>query len=158
MLLRGSTYIMLLDNLLEAGVIELGELGYIMHIGNDVAQIFLKQHEILLGRAIVFGFSSNSIQRRLLRSVMIQARQHIADLLFTGLDPAYDLARFDALKGENLVELRFEHGDERLLVFLGPWSSAWMRLLCSGLLLVGSLERILQIVIGDVIVIIVFQE
>lgn len=156
--LGSSTDIVLLDNLLEAGIIELGELGHIMHVGNDVAQIFLEQHKILLGGAIIFGFSSDSIRRRLLRSGVIQARQHIADLLFAGLDPAHNLAGFDTLKGENLVELGLEHGDERFLVFLGPWSSAWVRLLCSGLLLVGSLEGILQIVIGDVVVIIVFQQ
>ena len=149
---------MLLDNFLEAGIIELGELCYIMHVGNDVAQVFLKQHEILLGRTVLFGFPSDSTRRRLLRPIVIQAGQHIANLLFASLDPAHNLARFDALKGEDFIELGFEHGDEGFLVFLGPWSSAWMGLLRAGLLLVGSLEGILQIVVGDIVVIVIFQE
>jgi hypothetical protein len=32
----------LLDNLLEAGVVQLGELGEVVNIGNDVAQVFLE--------------------------------------------------------------------------------------------------------------------
>lgn len=151
-------YIMFLDDLLEAGIIELCELGYIMHVRNDVAQIFLEQHEILFSRTIPSCFPSNSTRRRLFWFVVVQARQHITDFLFASLDPAYNLPRFDALKGENLVELSLEHGDEGFLVFLGPWSSAGNGLVRTGLLLVGSFESILQIVVGDIVIVIIFQE
>lgn len=39
---------MLLDYLLKARVIELGELGQVMHIGNDITQILFQQLEIIL--------------------------------------------------------------------------------------------------------------
>jgi hypothetical protein len=39
----------LLDDLLEARVVQLGELGEIVHIGDDVAQILLEQVKVLLG-------------------------------------------------------------------------------------------------------------
>jgi len=39
---------MLLDNLLETGVVELRELGQIVHICDDIAHVFLQQFEVLL--------------------------------------------------------------------------------------------------------------
>lgn len=47
-----ATYIMLLDDLLKAGIIELGELGKIVHIGYDITQVFLEQQEVVLGRRL----------------------------------------------------------------------------------------------------------
>lgn len=42
------TDIMLLDYFLKAGVVELGELGQVMHIGDDITQILFQQLEIIL--------------------------------------------------------------------------------------------------------------
>ncbi len=53
---------MFLDDLLKACVVQLGELGQVMHIGNDVANIFLEQLKIfleliavLIGSLLQFG-------------------------------------------------------------------------------------------------------
>lgn len=43
-----NTHIMLLDDLLEACVVQLGELGQVMHVGDDVAQVLLQQVKVLL--------------------------------------------------------------------------------------------------------------
>ena len=43
---------MLLDDLLEASIVQLGELGQVVHIGDDVAQILLEQLKVLLARAV----------------------------------------------------------------------------------------------------------
>lgn len=42
--------IVLLDDLLEACVVELGELGEIMDVGNDITQVLLQEHEFFLAR------------------------------------------------------------------------------------------------------------
>lgn len=43
-----NSYIMLLDDLLEARVVELGELGQVMDICDDIAQVLLEQIKVLL--------------------------------------------------------------------------------------------------------------
>jgi hypothetical protein len=82
---------MLLDNLLEARVVELGEAGQIVHVGNDVAQVLLQQVESLLG---LFGE----------RALLLRARNRIADLLLRRGDAPDNLLALDALERVDLVE------------------------------------------------------
>jgi len=44
----GITHIMLLDNLLETGIVQLSKLRQVMHVCNDVAQICLEQFIVFL--------------------------------------------------------------------------------------------------------------
>lgn len=45
---RDLTYVMLLDDLLEACIVQLRKLGQIVNICNDIAEIFLEQVKVLL--------------------------------------------------------------------------------------------------------------
>lgn len=96
---------MLLDDLLEARVVQLRELGQVVHIGDDVAQVLLQQLEVVLGRAVggVVG-PGHDIMHLLLR------RSYAAD----------DLVALDLGEGVDLVQLRLELLDKLLLLFFVP--------------------------------------
>ena len=96
---------MLLDDLLEARVVQLGELGQVVHIGDDVAQVLLQQLELVLGRA-VGGVGCPG--------------HDIVDLLLRGAYAADDLVALDLGEGVDLVQLRLELLDKLLLLFLVP--------------------------------------
>lgn len=83
---------MLLDNLLETSIVQLGKLGEVVHVGNDVAQVFLEQQEVLLGGLLVAILG-------------IKAAQDFADLLLRGLDAADNLLALNLLEGVDLIEL-----------------------------------------------------
>ena len=59
---------MFLDDLLEARVVELGKLGEVVDVGDDVAQVFLEQVKVLL---VLVGVPR----------ILLGARNCIADLL-----------------------------------------------------------------------------
>lgn len=103
------THIMLLDDLLKARVVELGELGQVMHVGDDVAQILLQQVKVLLNRVALLA-----------RRLLLCTRDGILDLLLRRCYATDDLAALDALEGVDLVELRLQLLDEALLRLLVP--------------------------------------
>lgn len=49
-------HIMLLDDLLEPRIIELGEFCKVMDIGDDVVDVDFQKHKLPLGRPIVVCF------------------------------------------------------------------------------------------------------
>lgn len=100
---------MLLDDLLEPRVVELRKLGQVVHVGDDVAQVFLEQVKVLLDRLAVLA-----------RRLLLCARDGILDLLLRRCYAADDLAALDALEGVDLVELRLQLLDEALLRLLVP--------------------------------------
>lgn len=117
---------MLLDNLLEPGVIELRELCKIMHIRDDIAQILLQELKVLFGRTLA---RLRSILARGVRCGALSPRwwarikffHDILDLFLGHLDAADDLAGLDLLESENFLELCLEDFNERLLVVFGPF-------------------------------------
>jgi hypothetical protein len=60
----------LLNDLLKARVVELGELGEVVHIRDDIAQVLLQQVKVLLDRAVVLALS-----------LLLRAGDGFADLL-----------------------------------------------------------------------------
>jgi hypothetical protein len=98
---------MLLDNLLEARVVELGEACQVMHVGNDVAQILLEQVESLVGLV--------GERARLLRT-----GNRIADLLLRRGNAPDNLLALDALERVDLVEFLVEQLQVVLLRGLVP--------------------------------------
>ena len=96
-LLVGMRLVVLLDNLLETGVVQLYEFGEIMYVGNDIRQVLLEQIELLLGWRILLGL----VVLRVLCEIM--AGNDFLDLLLTVANAADDLLALDFLKGENLV-------------------------------------------------------
>lgn len=101
---------MLLDDLLEARVVNLGELGQIVHVGDDVAQVLLEQLKVLLGRRVLAG----------LELVVVDLADDVVDLLLGGGYAADDLLGLDLLEGVDLVELGLELLDEGLLGLVVP--------------------------------------
>ena len=148
---------MFLDDLLKSCIIELSKFSKIMHVGDDVAQIFLQQHEVILGRHIVLHQRRSSILRRL-RASLIQSRDHIIDFFLASFYPSYDLSRFDSLECEDLIKLSLKLGNERFLVIFGPLSPLRLGILFGRFALIGKLESALQIIVGNIIVLIRFQE
>ena len=148
---------MFLNDLLKSCVIELCKLCKIVNIGDDVAQVFFQQHEVILCRHIILSQSCASILRRLGAS-LIQTRNHVVDLFLARFDPSYDLPRFDSLECEDLIKLALQLGNERLLVIFVPLSPLWLGLLLGRFAVERKLESALQIVIGYVIVLIWFEE
>lgn len=112
---------MLLDDLLEARVVQLGELGQIVHVGDDVAQVLLEQLEVFLGRRL--------LARR--KSIAVDFAHDIGDLLLGRSDPADDLLGLDFLEGVDLVQLSLELLDEALLRLVVPGARCAQRRLQS---------------------------
>lgn len=129
-------YIVLLDDLLEAGIVELGELGQIMHVGNDVTQVLFEEQEILIAGRI---FSS------------LQARDYLVHFSSTGLDATDDLIPLELLEGEDLVELSLQQSDETLLIVLRPRFAIRLGILLRGRRDVLCLQGLLEIIVGDVV-------
>ena len=88
---------------------------------------------------------------------MIQARDDLVDFLFTGFDAADNLTGLYSLEAKDLVELTLQLCDKRLLIVFAPWSAGRARLLSSWCTLIRSFESRLEVIVGNVVVIVVFQ-
>ena len=145
---------MLLDDLLETSVVELCEASEVMNIGDDVAQIFLQQHEVLFQGHIVL-----STARRVWRLlVLVRLSNDIVDLSFTGLYSLDNFLALDLLKGEHLVQFSLQLLHEALLIFLSPCLSLWLRVVFGGLRDMVGLEGVLQAIIVDIMVVPVLDQ
>ena len=151
---------MFLDNLLEAGIVELCKFGQVVHIGNDIAQIFLEQHEVIFGRNIVFFIngSTGSLTGPSSWASSLQPSNDFIDLLFAGLDPSHDFPRLHPLEGPNLIKLSLQLGNKSLLVIFVPRASGRMGYLWGWSTFVRGLECVLEVLIRDVVIEIIFQE
>jgi hypothetical protein len=105
----GSTYVVLLDDLLKTRVVELRELGEVVHIRDDVAQILFQQVKVLLDRVV-----------SLTLGLLLRAGDGIPNLLLRRCYAPDNLLALDALEGVDLIELLLELLDEALLRLLVP--------------------------------------
>jgi len=137
-----KAHIVLLDNFLEASVVELDELGQIMHVGDDVAQILLEQHELFFGRSIGAAIGGR-------RPLIVEPRDDLGDLPLARGDASADLARLDLLLRVHLLELEGEGVDEELLVLGGPLPTSRPRAI--GGHDVGRPQLALEAVVVDVV-------
>jgi hypothetical protein len=117
---------MLLDDLLEARVVQLRELGEVVYIGNDVAQILLQQIKVLLDRVAVLA-----------GRLLLCASDGIVDFLLRGCYATDDLFALNALEGVDLVELLLQLLDKVLFRLLVPY--------------VVDTQRVFQALIVDVV-------
>lgn len=101
---------MLLDNLVEASIVDLDELGEVVDIGNNIAQVLLQQHELLLAGT------------RLTQAALVKAAYNIFDLTLADLDSPLDLNGLDLLLLVDLFELGLELAHEAALIVFGPFS------------------------------------
>lgn len=143
---------MLLDNLLEASIVQLGETCKIMDVGDDIAQVFLQQHEILFQGYI--GLAA----MRLVGGLLICLSNDLVDLLFTGAYSLHDLLALDLLESKDLVQFGLQLLDEALLVLVVPWPSLGLRIVSSRIRLVFGVQSILQTIVIDVVVIPILDE
>lgn len=109
---RMQTYVMLLNDLLETRVVQLSELGEVVYVGDDVAQVFLQQVEILLERVLILA--------SLLRLVFLRASDCGIDFFVRSRYTSDDLFALDAYEAVDLVEFLLELLDEALLRLLVP--------------------------------------
>ena len=147
---------MFLNDLLEPSVIQLCEFGQVMHIGNDVAEIFLQQHKVIFGRHVVLDQPCISIVGRL-RTPLIQPRNYFIDLLLARLNSSYYFPRLDSLKRKNFIQLALKLANERLLVIFVPFSPLRFRALQRRLTLERKLEGVFEFVVRDIVVLVGFQ-
>lgn len=114
------TDIMLFYDFLKARVIKLSELGQVMHVGYDVAQILLQEHEVVLGGNIVFFSCPNTSLTTLSRPSPFQATNNLIDFFLAGLDPSHNLSGFHPLECPDLVELTLQLSNKRLFIVFIP--------------------------------------
>lgn len=149
-----KTYIVLFDDLLEAGVVQLGELRQVMNIGNDVTQDLLERQEILIGRGRR-GARTNALTPRLGR--VLKASDDAVDFRLANLDATNDFLALDLLEVEDFVQLALKQGDEVFLVVLGPWLAVGLGIVRRGLRHVSCLQRFLEVFVGDVVPIVLLD-
>ena len=138
---------MLLDNLLKTRVVQLGKLGQVVDIGNDIAEYLLQVEEILVGRRGIAG--PDALATRL--GSAVQAGDNVVHLLFAGLDATHNLLALDLLEVEDLVQLALQQRHKVLLVVLGPRLAVWLGVLGRRLRDVFGLEGLLQLIVGNVV-------
>ena len=131
--------VVLFDDFLETGVVELCELGQVVYVRNDVRQVLFQQQVFVLRRHV-----------NLLAAVArFRPGDRIADFFFAGCDPTDNLLALHLLEGKDLVQLLLQLVDEALLIFLVPFLLG----------LAGSLlKALLELVVGDVVVVPVFDQ
>lgn len=144
---------MFFDDLLESRVVQLGEFGQVVHVGDDIAQHLLQQQEILVGRRGVQPVLAGAATQATVggSSSTIQARNHVVDFGLAGLDTADNLLAFDFLEVEDLVQLTLQQRHEVLLIVIGPWLAIRLGVLGRGFGDEVCLESFFQVVVGDVI-------
>lgn len=107
---------MLLDDLLEASVIQLCELCQVVYVRDDVAQLQFQQVKVL-GRRLFFTGVADITLRRLSR---VQHLDHPLDIFLAILDALVDFHRLELFEVIHLVQFVKEPLDERRLIFVGP--------------------------------------
>jgi len=135
---------MLLDDLLETCVVQLGVLGQIVDISNDVAEIGLEQLKIIL--EVLVGISVG-------RAESFLTLDNLLHLDFAGLDSGNYLLALEFLEGKDFVELSFELLNEGSFIVVRPGFSVATLAVDE-----GFLEGILEVVIGDVVPVVVLYK
>lgn len=101
-------YIVLLDDFVEASVVELDEFGQIVDISDNIREVLLEQDKFLLARALLAETS------------LLEAVDNVPDLALADSDSARNLHGLDLLLGVDLFELGLEAAYKSRLVVFGP--------------------------------------
>jgi hypothetical protein len=133
--------VVLLDDLLEASVVQLRELGQIVYVRNDVREIFFQQE--------VFVFSRGIRPHALVTVGCLCPRNSLTDFLLAGCNPTHDLLALHFLESKDLVQLLLQLVDEALLIFLVPFLLG---------LSAALLQTLFELVVGDVVIIPIFDQ
>jgi predicted DNA repair protein MutK len=133
--------VVLFDNFLETRVVELRELGQVVYVRDDVREVFLQQQVFVLGRRI--------FSRALVAVGSLCPCNCLAYFFLASRDPANNLLALHLLERKYLVQLLLQLVDEALLIFLVPFLLG---------LSTALLKALLELVVGDVVVVPVFDE
>jgi hypothetical protein len=97
----------LLEEFVESSIIELRELGQVVDICNNVAEIFFEEKVILLSWCI--------------RSLVVSLRDSLVDFRVCNLDTLDDFLTLDLLKGKDFIKFALKLLYELLLVVIRPF-------------------------------------
>ena len=129
-----------------------------MDISDDVAQILLEEFKVIF-RWTLLSWRHDSIRTwGRVGCSLIQARNDLVDFLFTGFDAANNLTGLYSLEAKDLVELALQFCNKRLLIIFAPWAARRARLLSTWCTLIRGFESRLEVIVGNVVVIVVFQK
>lgn len=106
------SYIVLLDDFVKAGIVELDKLGQVVDVGNDVGQVLLEQDKLFLAWAV------------LTKAALLETGDDVPDLALGDGDAAGNLHGLDLLLGVDLFQLGLEAAYEARLVVLAPLAGA----------------------------------
>lgn len=127
---------MLLNNLVEAGIVQLDELGEIVNISNNIAQVLLEKHELFLARSILAD------------ATLFEAIDNLLDLALTNGNAAGNLHSLHLLLCVDLFEFALKLADESRLVIFDPFEIAPIAGLGST---GGLLEFVFQGIVVDIV-------
>lgn len=136
---------MLFDDLLEARIVQLRELGQVVYIGDDITEHLLKHQEV----GIRGGWAGSPCALATGFDGAVQTGHDIGDLKFTILDAFDDLLALALLEQEDLLQLALEQRYKVRLIVLGPFFAGGIGVFGGGLDKI-RLQRLLEIVIGNV--------
>lgn len=127
---------MFLDDLVEAGIVQLNEFGEIVDVRDNITEVFLEKHKLLLAGA------------GLVDVALVEAVDDIANFSFADCYAPRDLHGLHLLLRVDLLELLIQLADEACLVILGPLIAAGAGL---GRGTSGILELALEAIVVDVV-------
>lgn len=138
---------MFLDDLLEAGVIQLCEFGQVMDIGNDVAEHLFQQQEVIVGgrrprRTAALPPTTGGA---------VQPSNNVIHVNLALLDALDDLLALALLEVENLVQFTLEQGDKNPLIVFGPVAAGGLGVLRGGVGDEVCFQGLFEVVVGDVV-------
>lgn len=137
---------MLFNDLLEARVIELGEFGQVMNIGDDITENLLQQQEVIVGGRRS-GWANDA---RAAIARVVEPLNDVEDLSLADLNSLDDFLTLPLLEEVDLFQLAFQQRHEALLIIFGPFPARWFSSIRGGLGDKFGLESFLQLVVCDV--------
>lgn len=138
---------MLFNNLLKPRVVQLGELGQIMDIGNDIAEYLFQRQEVVIG-----GWRSRSTAAFApTTGRLVQSRDNVIHVDLALLDALNNFLALTLLESKDLVQLALEQRDKVLLVVFGPVAAGGLGASRSGLGDKISFECLFELFVGDVV-------
>lgn len=128
---------MLFDDLVEARVVDLDKLGEVVDISDDITEVLLEQHKLLLARS------------RLVQPTLIQTLDNLLDLPIADGNAPLNLHGLNLLLRMDLVELVVQLLNKASLVLLSPLLTAIVRI--SLWRPSGVLQLLLELIVLDVV-------
>jgi hypothetical protein len=137
---------MLFNNLLEARVVQLGELGQIVDVGNNITENLFQHQEVRIGgdwtrRPYTLTTSIGGV---------FQTGDDIGHLKLNVLNAAHNLLTLALLEYEDFLQLALEQGDKVRLIVLSPFFAGGLGVLGGRFVDKVGLKSFFEVVVGDI--------